>query len=238
MAEQSPPLSPCLRPIITWRIISTLFRRLHILHGEPSQNPTKTQQTIVDAGYRPPFLAATCVCPTQHPACASTAMLTGTLRSAPAHGLSAATVARTCVVGRCVVESGCLSCLALSVHFFQEAAEAMLGSTQPTAVVVDTSNSPCARLKPVPLAAVTLTDDFWAPRRRLNREVIIPSQYRLLEETGRLDNFRRAAGQKAIPFRGRFFKQTGFAVEEVPLCVKCPDYATCRRPAHFLVIAR
>jgi SAM-dependent methyltransferase len=34
-------------------------------------------------------------------------------------------------------------------------------------------------------------------------------------------------------------KQTGFAVEEeVPLCVKCPDYATCRRPAHFLVIAR
>ena len=34
-------------------------------------------------------------------------------------------------------------------------------------------------------------------------------------------------------------KQAGFALEEeVPLCVKCPDYATCRRPAHFLVIAR
>jgi len=34
-------------------------------------------------------------------------------------------------------------------------------------------------------------------------------------------------------------KQTGFAVEEeVLLCVKCPDYPTCRRPTQFLVIAR
>jgi len=33
--------------------------------------------------------------------------------------------------------------------------------------------------------------------------------------------------------------QTGFAVEEeVLLCAKCPDYATCRRPATFLAIAR
>jgi SAM-dependent methyltransferase len=33
--------------------------------------------------------------------------------------------------------------------------------------------------------------------------------------------------------------QTGFAVEEeVLLCVKCPDYATCHKPTHFLVIAR
>jgi len=84
----------------------------------------------------------------------------------------------------------------------------MLDSTRPNAIAVDTSNSPFARLKPVLLTAVTLTDEFWAPRRRINREVTIPSQYRLLEETGRLDNFRRAAGQKAIPFQGRFFKNS------------------------------
>jgi DUF1680 family protein len=84
----------------------------------------------------------------------------------------------------------------------------MPDSTRPTAVVVDTSNSPFARLKPVPLTAVTLTDEFWAPRLRMNGQVSIPSQYRLLEETGRLDNFRRAAGQKAIPFRGRFFNDS------------------------------
>jgi len=84
----------------------------------------------------------------------------------------------------------------------------MMDATRPAAVVVDTSNSPYALLKPVPLTAVTLTDDFRAPRLRINREVTIPSQYRLLEETGRLDNFRRAAGQKAIPFQGRFFKNS------------------------------
>ena len=75
-------------------------------------------------------------------------------------------------------------------------------------IVVDTSNSPHARLKPAPLTAVTLTDEFWAPRRRVNREVTIPSQYRLLEETGRLDNLRRAAGQQTIPFKGRFFNDS------------------------------
>jgi len=84
----------------------------------------------------------------------------------------------------------------------------MPDSTRPNAIVVDTTNSPFARLKPVPLTAVTLADQFWAPRLRINRQVTIPSQHRLLEETGRLDNFRRAAGQKAIPFQGRFFNDS------------------------------
>ena len=76
---------------------------------------------------------------------------------------------------------------------------------RPSAVVVDTSRSPYARLRPVPLTAVTLTDDFWAPRQRVNREVTLPSQYRLLEETGRIDNFRRAAGKLDVPFQGRYY---------------------------------
>jgi len=66
--------------------------------------------------------------------------------------------------------------------------------TRPSTVVVDTSRSPYARLRPVPLTAVTLTDAFWAPRRRINRELTLPAQYRYCEETGRVDNFRRAAG--------------------------------------------
>ena len=60
-------------------------------------------------------------------------------------------------------------------------------------VVVDASKSSNARLKPVPISAVTFTDDFWAPRLRINREVTLPTQYQLLEETGRIDNFRAAA---------------------------------------------
>ncbi len=78
----------------------------------------------------------------------------------------------------------------------------------PMAVVVDTSRSPYARLRPVPLTAVTLTDPFWAPRRNLNRQVTLPTQYRLLEETGRLDNFRRAAGQTDLPFQGHCYNDS------------------------------
>lgn len=73
------------------------------------------------------------------------------------------------------------------------------------AVVVDTSRSRYARLRPVPLTAIKLTDAFWAPRRRANREVTLPAQYRLCEETGRIDNFGRAAGKKDVPFQGVYF---------------------------------
>ena len=38
------------------------------------------------------------------------------------------------------------------------------------------------------LTAVKLTDSFWAPRLRINRDVTLPTQYQLLEETGRIDN--------------------------------------------------
>lgn len=76
----------------------------------------------------------------------------------------------------------------------------------PVPVLVDTSASPYARLRPLPLTAVALEDTFWAPRRRLNRQVTLPAQYRFLEDTGRLDNLRRAGGLKTgLPFRGRYY---------------------------------
>jgi hypothetical protein len=78
----------------------------------------------------------------------------------------------------------------------------VLDSTQRSPVVVDTSHSRYSRLRPLPLGNVRLTDAFLEPRRRLNREATLPSQYDRLEQTGRLDNFRRAAGKKDVPFRG------------------------------------
>ena len=51
--------------------------------------------------------------------------------------------------------------------------------------VVDTSNSPHVRLRPVPLGAVTLSDTFWAPRRQTNASATLPSQFRHLEDTDR-----------------------------------------------------
>lgn len=76
------------------------------------------------------------------------------------------------------------------------------------AVLVDTARSPHARLRPVPLGHVSLEDDFWAPRRRRNREVTLPSQYRRCEETGRIDNFRRAAGKIGGAFQGRYYNDS------------------------------
>src|SRR4051812_37443524 len=84
----------------------------------------------------------------------------------------------------------------------------MAVSTSTRAVVVDTAFSPFARLRPVSIDAVTLTDDFWAPRMRVNREATLPSQYRLLWDTGRIDNLLRVVGKHDGPFQGRYFNDS------------------------------
>ena len=48
-------------------------------------------------------------------------------------------------------------------------------------------------VKPVPFTAVHLTDNFWAPRIEINRSVTIPFAFQKCEETGRIENFTRAA---------------------------------------------
>jgi DUF1680 family protein len=48
-------------------------------------------------------------------------------------------------------------------------------------------------VQPVPFTAVHLTDQFWAPRIETNRTVTIPYAFQKCEETGRMDNFVRAA---------------------------------------------
>jgi DUF1680 family protein len=78
----------------------------------------------------------------------------------------------------------------------------------PRSYIVDTSHSPFALLRPVPVQAVRLEDDFWAPRLETLRKVTLPSQYRICEETGRLFNFRRAAGKEKGDFQGYFFNDS------------------------------
>jgi hypothetical protein len=48
-------------------------------------------------------------------------------------------------------------------------------------------------VKPVPFTAVHVNDTFWAPRIEVNRKVTIPFAFQKSEETGRVDNFIRAA---------------------------------------------
>jgi DUF1680 family protein len=55
---------------------------------------------------------------------------------------------------------------------------------------------------------VKLTDSFWRPRLSTNRTVTIPHILRQNEETGRVDNFRKAAGLIPGEYQGRRFNDT------------------------------
>ena len=69
--------------------------------------------------------------------------------------------------------------------------------------------------QPVPFTAVHLADTFWAPRLETNRKVTVPYDFRKCEETGRIDNFAKAAGTMEGPFEGiRFNDSDVFKVIE------------------------
>lgn len=57
-------------------------------------------------------------------------------------------------------------------------------------------------IHPVSFADVQLTDSFWLPRLKTNREVTIPYDFKKCEETGRIDNFAAAGGLKKGSFVG------------------------------------
>ncbi|MDW8034718.1 MAG: glycoside hydrolase family 127 protein, partial [Nitrososphaerota archaeon] len=58
------------------------------------------------------------------------------------------------------------------------------------------------------IEAVKLQDMFWLPRLERLRAVTIPVQYEFLEKTGRLFNFRRAAGRAEGDFKGLVFNDS------------------------------
>jgi DUF1680 family protein len=63
-------------------------------------------------------------------------------------------------------------------------------------------------IRAVPFTAVTIQDAFWKPLLDRNREVTIPHIMEQNELTGRVDNFRRAAGLMEGPYEGRRFNDT------------------------------
>jgi DUF1680 family protein len=71
--------------------------------------------------------------------------------------------------------------------------------------VIYLANSLNARLHPVPVQAVHLTDGFWSARRRVTTERSLPTLLALLEEHGAIDNFRRLSGRKSVPRRGPLY---------------------------------
>ncbi|HVH72845.1 MAG TPA: beta-L-arabinofuranosidase domain-containing protein, partial [Candidatus Dormibacteraeota bacterium] len=88
--------------------------------------------------------------------------------------------------------------------------------------VLNLAKSPYAKLRNVPVRAVTITSGFWAARRQTNVEKSIPSMEKLLEANGRMDNFLRLASKSEAPQRGpaysdsdvyKWMEAAGFALQ-------------------------
>ncbi|MEM0027133.1 MAG: glycoside hydrolase family 127 protein [Ignisphaera sp.] len=71
--------------------------------------------------------------------------------------------------------------------------------------VVNVSKSPYAKLCPVPLNRVKVSDGFWRQKLELLAKVVLKHQFSMLEDTGRLENFRRASGKGVGGYVGRFW---------------------------------
>jgi DUF1680 family protein len=63
-------------------------------------------------------------------------------------------------------------------------------------------------IRPVPFTAVRVNDVFWAPKIETNRVVTVPFALQKNEETGRVDNFRKAAGLMKGAYEGRRFNDS------------------------------
>jgi uncharacterized protein len=81
------------------------------------------------------------------------------------------------------------------------------------------------RLEPVPFTAVAVRDQFWSPRLERNRTVTIPHILEQNEATGRVANFRRAAGLEEGPFEGPRYNDS-----DVYKTLEAASYALALRP--------
>ena len=63
-------------------------------------------------------------------------------------------------------------------------------------------------IRAVPMTAVTIDDQFWAPKLEINRTVTIPHILKENDDTGRVANFEKAARRKSGPYEGRRFNDT------------------------------
>src|SRR5437588_643078 len=74
--------------------------------------------------------------------------------------------------------------------------------------ILNLAKSPYAKLRNVPVHAVTIENGFWAQGREVNANKSIPSMEKLLEANGRMDNFRRLIGKSSAAQRGPVYSDS------------------------------
>src|SRR5215470_16556615 len=74
--------------------------------------------------------------------------------------------------------------------------------------VENLTKSPHAKLRNIPVHAVTIQSGFWGQRREINVKKSIPSMHDLLEANGRMNNFRRLVGKSQAAQSGPVFSDS------------------------------
>ena len=74
--------------------------------------------------------------------------------------------------------------------------------------VENLAKSPHAKLRNIPVHAVTINGGFWGPRREINVNKSIPTMHDLLEANGRMNNFRRLTGKSQAAQSGPVFSDS------------------------------
>jgi DUF1680 family protein len=88
------------------------------------------------------------------------------------------------------------------------------------------AEGPDYRIRPVPAHEVRFADAFWQPRLEVNRTVTIPYSLQMCDETGRIENFKIAAGMSDKAWTGRF----GFNDSDLSKILEGVSYSLMTHP--------
>jgi hypothetical protein len=99
------------------------------------------------------------------------------------------------------------------------------------------AKSPHAKLRDIPVRAVTITGDFWARRREINVTRSIPTMHDLLEANGRMNNFLRLVGKGTAAQSGPVFSDSDVYkwTEAVGFVLQSGDRPELRASAEKLI---
>jgi uncharacterized protein len=103
--------------------------------------------------------------------------------------------------------------------------------------VENLAKSPHAKLRDIPVRAVTITGGFWGPRREINVSRSIPTMHDLLEANGRMNNFRRLVGKSQAAQTGPVFSDSDVYkwTEAVGFVLQSGDRPALRETAEKII---
>src|SRR5580765_6464137 len=103
--------------------------------------------------------------------------------------------------------------------------------------VENLAKSPHAKLRNIPVRAVTIESGFWGTRREINVNASIPTMHDLLEANGRMTNFLRLVGKSDVAQRGPVYSDSDVYkwTEAVGFVLQSGDRPKLRQSAEKMI---